>query len=120
MKQTNTKISFITFAALLFAVLGFTTMANASTSPFAQNDTDTISVATKGGDKKAEKKCGEGKCGDKKAEKKCGEGKCGDKKAEKKCGEGKCGDKKAEKKCGEGKCGDKKAEKKCGEGKCGG
>ena len=97
MKLSNTKTNFITLAALLFAVLGFTTMANASTSPFAQNDVDNTSVVTKGGDKK----CGEGKCGDKKA-KKCGEGKCGDKKAKK---DGKA---KKEGKCGEGKCGDKK------------
>lgn len=54
-------------------------------------------------DKKADGKCGEGKCGasktsDKKADGKCGEGKCGastssDKKADGKCGEGKCGSK---------------------------
>ena len=126
--QTKSKISLLTFAAMMFAIFGFATMAQSSTSPFAQSDVDSSAQVLKG-DKKVEKKCGEGKCGDdKKAEKKCGEGKCGDKKADHKCGdkkadhkcgEGKCGDKKAEKKCGEGKCGDKKAEKKCGEGKCG-
>lgn len=51
------------------------------------------------------------------------------KKADAKCGEGKCGGattntKKADAKCGEGKCGgatsSKKSEAKCGEGKCGG
>lgn len=68
----------------------------------------------------------------KKADAKCGEGKCGGKKADAKCGEGKCGSaktttaKKADAKCGEGKCGSaktpttKKADAKCGEGKCGG
>lgn len=62
----------------------------------------------------------------KKADAKCGEGKCGGtaKKADAKCGEGKCGGtaKKADAKCGEGKCGGtaKKSDAKCGEGKCGG
>lgn len=40
-------------------------------------------VAAAGDDKKAEHKCGEGKCG--------GEKKTDDKKTEHKCGEGKCG-----------------------------
>lgn len=50
--------------------------------------------------KKADAKCGEGKCGGKKqvkkADAKCGEAKCGghSKKADAKCGEGKCGGKK--------------------------
>jgi len=85
--QSKSKISFITFAAMIFAIFGFATIAQSSTSPFAQNDIDNSAQLVKG----EKKKCGEGKCGDKKAEKKCGEGKCGDKKAEKKCGEGKCG-----------------------------
>jgi uncharacterized low-complexity protein len=100
-KLSKTKTSFITVAAVLFAVFGFATLANSSTSPFAQNDMNNAAKFVKDGGKK----CGEGKCGgDKAAEKKCGD----DKAAEKKCGEGKCGDKaekKAKKKCGEGKCG---------------
>jgi uncharacterized low-complexity protein len=58
-------------------------------------------------DKKADGKCGEGKCGADKAKPKAD-----DKKKDGKCGEGKCGgDKKAadpkmkDGKCGEGKCG---------------
>ena len=90
-KQIKPKTSLLTFAAIIFAVFGFVSFANSSTSPFAQGDVDNATQLVKGGDKK----CGEGKCGgDKKAaDKKCGEGKCGgDKKAaEKKCGEGKCG-----------------------------
>ena len=62
--QSKTNASFLTFAALIFAVFGFASMANASTSPFAQVDSDTATHATKG-DKEADKKCGEGKCGDK-------------------------------------------------------
>ena len=98
-----------------FAIsLSTSPVVNAADNPFNMTDLGSgYMVAEEGscGDKKAEGKCGEGKCGDKKkAEGKCGEGKCGDKKkAEGKCGEGKCGDKKkAEGKCGEGKCGDKK------------
>lgn len=70
-----------------------------------------------------------------KSDKKCAtQAKKANKKAEAKCGEGKCGGtaaaagttKKADAKCGEGKCGGtattapKTTEAKCGEGKCGG
>ncbi len=91
MKQLKSKTSLLTVAAILFAVFGLATMANSSTSPFAQHDVDNSAQTMKGG----EGKCGEGKCGDKKADHKCGEGKCGDKKSSKK----------SESKCGEGKCG---------------
>ncbi|MBL4772535.1 MAG: hypothetical protein JKX98_02700 [Alcanivoracaceae bacterium] len=98
-KQSKSKTSLLTIAVVIFAFFGFVSIANSSTSPFAQNDVDNSSQVTKGGDKK----CGEGKCGDDKkdGDKKCGEGKCGDDKkgADKKDG------KKTEKKCGEGKCG---------------
>jgi len=115
--QSKNKISLLTFAAMMFAIFGFVSMAQSSTSPFAKNDVTQIIK----GDGDAEKKCGEGKFGYDKAEKKCGEGKCGDDKAEKKCGEGKCGDDKADHKCGddaksEEKCGDKaESEEKCGD-----
>lgn len=85
----------------------------AGTSPFAMNamaqgyqnqDAKSIKCA------KSDKKC------TKKAEAKCGEGKCGGastttttKKVDGKCGEGKCGGSKTtEAKCGEGKCGGSK------------
>ena len=105
-------------AAIIGAAFATSMSASASaditSNPFSMSDLSTGYMVAMGSkeEKKAEGKCGEGKCGDtKKAEGKCGEGKCGDtKKAEGKCGEGKCGDTKKAKpegKCGEGKCGAK-------------
>ncbi|MBA4284032.1 MAG: hypothetical protein C0434_00670 [Xanthomonadaceae bacterium] len=48
-------------------------------------------VAAAGDDKKAEHKCGEGKCGAEKTATAGDKKKADDKKAEHKCGEGKCG-----------------------------
>ena len=89
--------------------VGMTSAVSADTNPFDMQQLDSGYMQLAGGhEKKAEGKCGAGKCGhDKKAEGKHGAGKCGhDKKAEGKCGAGKCGhEKKAEGKCGAGKCG---------------
>jgi uncharacterized low-complexity protein len=114
LKQNKSKLSIITIAALLFAVIGFTTIANSATSPFAQND----ATATAKIIKDDAGKCGEGKCGDSKSEET--EEAVTEETEEAATEEKKCGDDKAEKKCGDDKATEeKKDKKKCGEGKCG-
>ncbi|MBC7946218.1 MAG: low-complexity protein [Burkholderiales bacterium] len=96
------------FGSALAASLAAMPIANAAGNPFALESLSSgYQVAD--GDKKADGKCGEGKCGASKAEG------AADKKADGKSGEGKCGatshgptsasDKKVDGKCGEGKCG---------------
>ena len=78
-------------AAALGATFAVSLMASpitqAAANPFSMTDHGAGYMVAEGGDKKADGKCGEGKCGDKKAE-------GGDKKADGKCGEGKCGENK--------------------------
>lgn len=121
-KQTLNTLALTSMAAMGLSISACAS-DNSKANPFEAKEMDTgYEVAAK----KADAKCGEGKCGGKasteakKADAKCGEGKCGanataaEKKADAKCGEGKCGgkvttsEKKAEAKCGEGKCGGKK------------
>ena len=98
--KTNIKLA--TGAAL--AGFTFGSVAQAADNPFAMQKLD-AGYQLAQADKKADGKCGEGKCG--------GAKKADDKKKDGKCGEGKCGgDKKA--------ADDKKKDGKCGEGKCGG
>ena len=111
------KQTFIAVTAGLMVSLSGVSIADASSNPFKTKSLSSgysespSSQATKvdhhlkssvddeegkGGVKKTEGSCGEGKCGgdkpDKKAEGSCGEGKCGhDKTGAAKCGEGKCG-----------------------------
>lgn len=90
--------------AAVAASLAIGSMAQAADNPFAMQKLG-AGYQLAQADKKADGKCGEGKCGgtmqpadDKKMDGKCGEGKCGgakpasdDKKKDGKCGEGKCG-----------------------------
>lgn len=87
-----------------FAAVALTPAAFAAGNPFAMQKLDSgYQLAAADADKKADGKCGEGKCGaDKKADMKKKDGKCG----EGKCGAGmKAESKKKDGKCGEGKCG---------------
>ncbi|MBS3935064.1 MAG: hypothetical protein KGZ43_02735 [Sulfuritalea sp.] len=90
--------------AAFVATTAFAPLASAADNPFGMAKLDSGYQLAQA-DKKADGKCGEGKCG--------GAKKVDDKKKDGKCGEGKCGgDKKA--------ADDKKKDGKCGEGKCGG
>ena len=76
---------------VLGAAFALTGVAAQASSLFQATDLGAgYMLAAAGDDKKAEHKCGEGKCG---AEKTAagGEKKTDDKKADHKCGEGKCG-----------------------------
>ncbi|MEW6292510.1 MAG: hypothetical protein AB1544_04300 [Pseudomonadota bacterium] len=92
--------------AAFAATTAFAPLASAADNPFGMAKLDSGYQLAQA-DKKADGKCGEGKCGADKAKPKAD-----DKKKDGKCGEGKCGgDKKAadpkmkDGKCGEGKCG---------------
>lgn len=100
----NKKTTLTLAAGAAFAATTFAPLAGAADNPFAMAKLDSGYQLAQA-DKKADGKCGEGKCG--------GTKKADDKKKDGKCGEGKCGgDKKA--------ADDKKKDGKCGEGKCGG
>jgi uncharacterized low-complexity protein len=100
----KTKNLALTTGAAVATSFAIGSVAQAADNPFAMQKLD-AGYQLAQADKKADGKCGEGKCGgakkaadDKKKDGKCGEGKCGgDKKA--------ADDKKKDGKCGEGKCG---------------
>ncbi|MDP2171314.1 MAG: hypothetical protein Q8J96_12920 [Rhodocyclaceae bacterium] len=106
--KTNKKTTLALATTAVFAAsAAMVPAAFAADSPFGMQKLDSGYQLAQA-DKKADGKCGEGKCGgDKKPAEKTKDGKCG---------EGKCG---GDKKAADKKPAEKKKDGKCGEGKCG-
>lgn len=106
-KKTTLSLAGAAFAA----ASSFAPLASAADNPFGMTKLDSGYQLAQA-DKKADGKCGEGKCGGAmKAESKKKDGKCG----EGKCGTSMSGDKKpADDKKKDGSCGGKKQDGACG------